>query len=296
MNAVSIWTFLVVAFVLSLERLCYAWVWRHTDIFRELCTHPMVTVFGQPIDVLRKLFYGFKGVQLGVFLWWCVVYGQESNSLASSDTAALGGGMILIVVGQLLNFMVFYRLARLVYFTGTSWAIRYPAVPCSPSRYSAILNILERLPPSGAFFWPCAFRMTTGTYCPSLKPSTMPGARISSGNVFVLARRFLLCTQRPARPGLFVLGVVLCACGLLPRLSQAGIFGIWAPKDNRVQVQLFPCRDAVCGKIVRLQEDGQTPACQRLDRENPDPDKRRRRVLGTTDCERFSASTPSPAD
>lgn len=118
MSPVSIWTFLAVACALSLERLCYAWVWRHADVFRKLCVHPSVAAFGQPVEVLRKLFYGFKGVQLGVFLGWWFIYGQESNSLVSSDIVALGGGAVLIAVGQLLNGMVFYRLGKVGVFYG----------------------------------------------------------------------------------------------------------------------------------------------------------------------------------
>ena len=95
-----------------------------------------MAAFGQPVDVLRKLFYGFKGVQLGVFLWWCVVYGQESNTLVSSDTAALGGGALLIVVGQLLNFMVFYRLGKVGVFYGNK--LGYTVPRCSLFPFSVL--------------------------------------------------------------------------------------------------------------------------------------------------------------
>jgi len=120
----------------------------------------------------------------------------------------------------------------------------------------------------------------------------MPGARIPSSKVFIRTEKSRRYAHRQARLCLFILGIMLCASGLLPRLSPAGVFGTWAPKDNRVQVQLFPCRDEVCGKIVRLQENGPTPVCHRLDRENPDPDKRTRRVLGLQIVSGFRQACP----
>ena len=61
----SLWPLLVAAVVLSLERICYVWIWRAPDVFRAFCARPAVA--GQPVDVVQKLFYGFKGLQLAVF-------------------------------------------------------------------------------------------------------------------------------------------------------------------------------------------------------------------------------------
>ena len=127
---------LAIALVLGLERICYVWIWRHADTFQRLCARPGLAIFGQPVDILQKLFYGFKAVQLTVFLWWCMVYGQVSPPMVSSRALALGGGTALIVAGQVLNFMVFYRLGKIGVFYGNKFGHTLPR--CSRFPFSLL--------------------------------------------------------------------------------------------------------------------------------------------------------------
>ncbi len=67
--------------------------------------------------IVEKLFYAFKALQAMVFLNWCFVLGDGSLAL-TVDPLALGVGGAAIIVGQLLNWSVFYRLGRVGVFFG----------------------------------------------------------------------------------------------------------------------------------------------------------------------------------
>jgi cytochrome b len=58
----TLWVFLVAAALLSLERLCYVYISRAPERFRRFCQRPAVAYFGEPVEVVRKLCYGFKGL------------------------------------------------------------------------------------------------------------------------------------------------------------------------------------------------------------------------------------------
>jgi phosphatidyl-N-methylethanolamine N-methyltransferase len=122
----SLWVFLVAAALLSLERICYVWVWRSPESFRTFCGRPAVASVGEPVAVLQKLFYCFKGIQLGVFFGWCYFYGQGLPSLLSGGIVALAAGGALIVAGQILNFGVFYRLGKIGVFYGNKLGYEIP--------------------------------------------------------------------------------------------------------------------------------------------------------------------------
>ncbi len=109
------------AVLLSLERICYVWAWRAPDSFRKFCEHRAVAPFGEPTQVLQKLFYGFKAIQLTVFFGWCYWYGGHSGEALWT---AIGSALILI--GQALNFCVFYRLGRVGVFYGVKFGYHVP--------------------------------------------------------------------------------------------------------------------------------------------------------------------------
>lgn len=122
----SLWVFLVAAALLSFERLCYVWVWRSPESFRAFCQRPAVASFSEPVAVLQKLFYCFKGIQLGVFFAWCYFYGQGSPSPFSGSIVSLAVGGALIVAGQTLNFSVFRRLGKVGVFYGNKFGYEIP--------------------------------------------------------------------------------------------------------------------------------------------------------------------------
>jgi methylene-fatty-acyl-phospholipid synthase len=112
------WVVLVAAVLLSLERLCYVYIARCPDAFRALCSRPAVAYLGSPIEVVQKLFYGFKGLQFAVFFGWCVVHGHAASWPLRGDLLPFGVGVACIVAGQMLNLSVFYRLGQVGVFYG----------------------------------------------------------------------------------------------------------------------------------------------------------------------------------
>jgi phosphatidyl-N-methylethanolamine N-methyltransferase len=122
----TLWVLLCAAALLSLERICYVYISRVPERFRRFCRRPAVASFGEPVEVLRKLFYGFKGLQFAVFFGWCYVHGHGSLSPAGSGIVPLGIGSTLIVAGQVLNVSVFYRLGKVGVFYGNKLGYDLP--------------------------------------------------------------------------------------------------------------------------------------------------------------------------
>src|SRR5262245_36326200 len=144
----TLWSLLVAAGALSLERLWYAWVWYHPDSFRRFCSKPVVALFGEPVDVLRNFFVCFKTLQLAVFFGWCYLYSE--GTIITPDQAgawtAIGGA--LIVFGQVLNVGVFVRLGKIGVFYGNRlgyhvpWCKSFPfTVVPHPQYVGAVLSI-----------------------------------------------------------------------------------------------------------------------------------------------------------
>ena len=146
-----VWAFVIAALLLAVERLCYIWVWHRPEQFQRVCQHPLVMPFGEPIVVLEKLFYGFKALQVAVFFGWCVV---ASGGLpitlppARGSFVSVGAGVLLIVIGQMLNFGVFYRLGKHGVFYGVKfghdipWCTAFPfSVLKHPQYVGALLSI-----------------------------------------------------------------------------------------------------------------------------------------------------------
>ena len=89
----NLWILLCAAAVLSLERLCYVWIWRAPGAFRVVCARPIVASVGEPVNVVQTLFYGFKGLQGVVFVGWCYVYDHGSLWPPSGSMWSLGLGV-----------------------------------------------------------------------------------------------------------------------------------------------------------------------------------------------------------
>lgn len=108
--------FFWVAALLSLERLTYAAVWRAPNAFRRWSERH--TRDGSAIDALAMLFVGFKVLQAGVFVAWCLLHNAGSLTPYSSDLRVLIGGGLLIAAGQALNLSVFRALGKIGVFYG----------------------------------------------------------------------------------------------------------------------------------------------------------------------------------
>ncbi len=127
-----IWISIISEILLSLERICYAWVWHHPDSFRCLCSNPIIAVLGEPVDVLKNLFVFFKFIQLSVFIGWCIVFGEGVISLPDVHPWTFAVGLAFVVAGQTLNVSVFYRLGKVGVFYGNkfgyniTWCNKFP--------------------------------------------------------------------------------------------------------------------------------------------------------------------------
>jgi len=121
-----LWPLFAAAVLLSLERIVYLWAWRFPESFLSMCNQSITGLRGTPVEVLQRLFYGFKVIQAAVFLGWCYVYGQSSPSLLDTSEGALALASLLILVGQILNLSVFYQLGTVGVFYGCKFGYHVP--------------------------------------------------------------------------------------------------------------------------------------------------------------------------
>lgn len=122
----TLWLLLAAAAFLSFERLCYLHISRAPEHFRRFCQRPAVASLGEPVEVLQKLFYGFKTIQITVFLGWCYVHSQGTLWPVDRGVWPLTIGAVLLIVGQLLNAAVFYRLGTVGVFYGNKLGYHVP--------------------------------------------------------------------------------------------------------------------------------------------------------------------------
>jgi phosphatidyl-N-methylethanolamine N-methyltransferase len=151
---------------LSLERVCYIYISRAPEGFLRFCNRPRAVSLGGPVEVLRTLFYGFKGLQCAVFLGWCYVHGDGSLSPAGRGILPLAIGGALIAAGQMLSCGVFYRLGTVGVFYGNKLGYDLPwsrAFPFSWFRHPQYVGtvwsiwgvfLIMRFPQSGWYMLP----------------------------------------------------------------------------------------------------------------------------------------------
>ncbi|HEY7651966.1 MAG TPA: methyltransferase [Methylomirabilota bacterium] len=137
---------LVAALLLAVERGCYVWIARAPGSFRRWCARPPVARLGEPIAVVRALFIAFKALQATVFVGWCLLLGGGSPT--PRDGVAWGLGAVLMLVGQMLSVLVFYRLGRVGIFFGdrlgyeVQWCRAFPfSVLTHPQYIGAVMTI-----------------------------------------------------------------------------------------------------------------------------------------------------------
>jgi methylene-fatty-acyl-phospholipid synthase len=136
------------AALLSLERICYLWIWRNPRSFGAFCARVLPSRIREPVAALQYFFYGFKLLQCAVFVGWCYVHGNGSLFPLAGSAPALGLGAALLVAGQALNASVFYRLGRIGVFYGNKfgydvgWCSRFPfSLFAHPQYAGALLSI-----------------------------------------------------------------------------------------------------------------------------------------------------------
>lgn len=142
------WTLLFVAtLLLGIERVSYWYVWNHPERFAACVRLQPQLTGSDPVLALRRLFYGFKAIQVGVLLGWCMLFGSTWLPLPTAGTAALVGGLLLLI-GQVLNFSVMWRLGHDGVFYGNrfgrpiEWQTGFPfSLVSHPQYLGALLSV-----------------------------------------------------------------------------------------------------------------------------------------------------------
>jgi len=110
--------FLGCALLLSLERFTYWWIWNHPERFRAAVARSKLLTSREPVDSMYKLFVVFKWIQVGVFVGWCMWFGNTWLPLPTAPWPVLMVGLVVLAFGQLLNFSVFRTLGKTGVFYG----------------------------------------------------------------------------------------------------------------------------------------------------------------------------------
>jgi methylene-fatty-acyl-phospholipid synthase len=112
------------AAVLSLERVCYVWVWRKPDRFVALRSRVAFLAGGDAPGALARLFVVFKILQAGVFAAWWIRFDRIWP--VAPEPLTVGIGLALAACGQVLNGAVFYQLGRIGVFYGSRLGYELP--------------------------------------------------------------------------------------------------------------------------------------------------------------------------
>uniref|UniRef100_A0A7S3LI74 phosphatidyl-N-methylethanolamine N-methyltransferase n=1 Tax=Aplanochytrium stocchinoi TaxID=215587 RepID=A0A7S3LI74_9STRA len=92
--------------LLSLERLAYGVVWKQPHVFSKIAKKAGYP--GKEPEFIFNLVRLFKLVQIYVFATW--YYTHYGTSVPSLTTTQFMVGLPILAFGQLLNFMVWYRI------------------------------------------------------------------------------------------------------------------------------------------------------------------------------------------
>ena len=91
------------------------------------------------------------------------------------------------------------------------------------------------------------------------------------------------------------IAVILLAATLSHASGQSDVIGNWRTVGNSSQLEIYPCGEKLCGKVVWLKnpnyihaEDGPVGTIK-VDRKNPDPALRNRPILGLQVIEGLTA-------
>jgi len=78
-----------------------------------------------------------------------------------------------------------------------------------------------------------------------------------------------------------VLIAFLALIGLTTHAQSAdAVVGEWYTTDQKGKVEIYPCQDAYCGKIIWLKEPTNPDGSTKLDKENPDESLQNRPIEG----------------
>ena len=123
---------LLAALFLAIERVSYVLVWRYPERFRAWVQAGEAASRSDPVDALKRLFLLFKLIQIGVFAAWIIGFSDTFPPLPTAELPWLLLGAVLIIVGQVLNFGVFWRLGKVGVFYGNKLGHEVPWVKGFP--------------------------------------------------------------------------------------------------------------------------------------------------------------------
>lgn len=111
------------AALLGLERIFYFWLSRRPLTFVRICRSAGGL---DPVRAVEGLFYAFKTIQAGVFLWWCLAFSGGALLPVAAGPVAVAAGALLVAGSQVLNVMAFRRLGRVAAFYGREFGLSVP--------------------------------------------------------------------------------------------------------------------------------------------------------------------------
>jgi uncharacterized protein (DUF2147 family) len=76
--------------------------------------------------------------------------------------------------------------------------------------------------------------------------------------------------------------VVLVSTAIKAQTPADKIVGVWLNEDKTTKIEIFKTGNTYSGKIVWLAQPNDAKGNPRLDKNNPDPDKRNQKILGLT--------------
>src|SRR5216684_4460269 len=79
--------------------------------------------------------------------------------------------------------------------------------------------------------------------------------------------------------------LLVVVCGMSPGFVASGAFaaspvGLWYAEGGAAEVQIVPCSNALCGKVVWLRSPLGEDGCELRDDNNPDLNSRNRTIVG----------------
>lgn len=136
------------AVLLAIERLTYWYAWTRPERFAARMRRFLGRRRADPVVVLKTLFFGFKAIQLGVLLGWCIWFSGNWIPWPTAPVSIIIAGVFLIAIGQVLNFSVMLRLGTEGVFYGNrfgrdvAWQTGFPfSLVAHPQYLGALLSV-----------------------------------------------------------------------------------------------------------------------------------------------------------
>ncbi|MEX0807616.1 MAG: DUF2147 domain-containing protein [Dongiaceae bacterium] len=77
-----------------------------------------------------------------------------------------------------------------------------------------------------------------------------------------------------------IAGALFCTLLMVGPANAESLLGVWLHENQRIHIEIFPCEDLFCGKIVWLKFPNDEQGNPITDIENPDPALRDRALMG----------------